>query len=381
MLTRKRLKILQVTQYLDIGGLETMILELCRHLDRTLFDVEILCLNGYDPQYIQRVIDNGISVHLLKKKHRFDLGFFLRITKFIRERQIDVLHAHSGCFFYVALFAIFSRVKIYIYTAHGLPVLKRLQDIVEDNLATLIVDTIVPVSVEIAEVLARRMPQSRRKMRLIINGIDTRRFSPRPEARQLHEVSAQYGLDTNIFWVGSVGRLESVKNYSMLIKAFASMNGVPGRKAGLVLVGEGSQMQMLQQLARDYDVEYQVVFLGMQYRIHEILPLLDVFVLSSLTEGTSISLLEAQACGIPAVVTDVGGNGFVVRNEENGFLCAVDDVVAMAVALCRLRDEPETAKKMALASRQRVLDGLDLDSMVKQYQRLYLQHDYREHRG
>jgi len=374
MLTQKRLKILHVTQYLDIGGLETMILELCRRLDRTLFDVEILCLNGYDPKYIQGVIDDGIPVHLIKKQHRFDLGFFLRIARFIREKQIDVLHAHSGCFFYVALFALLARVKKYVYTAHGLPVLKRVRDIIEDNLATLVVDAIVPVSVEISEVLARRMPRSRRKMQLIVNGIDTNRFCPRPEAKQFSEVSAQYELDSNIFWIGSVGRLEPVKNYSMLIQAVASVNNIPGQKIGLVLVGEGSQMQMLKQLTMDYGVAHQVVFLGMQYRIHEILPLLDVFVLTSLTEGTSISLLEAQACGIPAVVTDVGGNGFVVRQGENGFLCAVGDVEAMAAALCKLRDEPETAKKMALAARRRVLDGLDLDSMVKQYQRLYLQY-------
>ena len=79
----------------------------------------------------------------------------------------------------------------------------------------------------------------------------------------------------------------------------------------------------------------------MQYHVDEILPLFDVFTLSSHTEGTSISLLEAQSCGVPAVVTDVGGNGFVVRNGNNGYLCHVGDEAGMAADLNLLRNNVE----------------------------------------
>jgi glycosyltransferase involved in cell wall biosynthesis len=183
----------------------------------------------------------------------------------------------------------------------------------------------------------------------------------------------KYGLNPGFFWIGSVGRLESEKNYSVLLRAVAYTNRWPGRKIRLALVGDGSQMQMLQGLAATLGIEQDVAFLGKQLSVHEILPLFDVFVLSSLTEGTSISLLEAQACGVPAVVTDVGGNGFIVRHGVNGFLCPVNDVEAMASALCRLRDEPDTWRAMTIAARQRVEAGLNLDSMVGQYQELYLQ--------
>lgn len=370
----KRKKILHVTQWLDIGGLETMIIELCRRLDRERFDVEILCLNGYDPNYIQVLVDQGIPVHLLKKRHRYDLGFFFRVGRFMRERRVEVLHAHSGCFFYAALFSLLTGVRRFLYTAHGLPVLEGLRDRIEDNLAALVADCIVPVSVEIGEVLGRRIPFARHKLHLIVNGIDTERFRPRPELRHSPE-AARYGLVPDIFWIGSVGRLEPVKNYPMLLRAFARLEDTPGRRAGLVLVGEGSQMEALRELAANLGVAEKVVFLGMQYHVHEILPLLDVFVLSSLTEGTSISLLEAQACGVPAVVTDVGGNGFVIRHGENGLLCPLGSIEAMGEALCQLRDEPETVRAMARASRQRVQEGLDLHSMVENYQLLYQGND------
>ena len=373
MLNSERRKVLHVTLYLAIGGLESVILELCPRLDRALFDVEILCLNGYDPEFIQRVVDAGIPVHLIKKRYRFDFGFFFRVARFIRSKQVDVLHAHSGCYFYAALFTLLAGVKTFIYTAHGLPVLVRLQDRIEDNLATLLADTIVPVSEEIKETLLQWTPFSRRKLQVIINGIDTERFRPQPELRHDPEMIAKYGLASDFFWVGSVGRLEPEKNYSMLLRSIACIGHRPGRKIRLALVGDGSQLQPLQELAATLGVEQQVVFLGKQLHVYEILPLFDVFVLSSLTEGTSISLLEAQACGVPAVVTDVGGNGFIVRHGENGFLCPVNDAEAMASALCRLRDEPDTLQGMAIAARQRVENGLDLGSMVGQYQELYLQ--------
>jgi len=369
---QQKLKVLHVTQYLDIGGLETMVIELCRRLDRTRFDVEILCLNGYDPEYIRGVTDIGIPVHLLRKRHRYDIGYFFRVALFIKKHQIATLHAHSGCFFYAALFALLARVKVFIYTAHGLPIREGFRDIIEDNLASFVADVIAPVSVEIERVLARRMPLARHKLKLIVNGIDTNRFHPITDLKDRQALACTYGLSPDTFWIGSVGRLEPVKNYHMLLRAIARIAEAPRRPIGLVLVGQGSQQDMLKQLAVRLGIIGQIRFLGMQYQVQEILPLLSVFVLSSLTEGTSISLLEAQACGVPAVVTDVGGNGFVVQQGENGFLCAVDDVVAMAEVLCRLRDEPEMVQQMGQAARLRVLDGLDLDSMVQQYQSLYL---------
>ncbi|MDR3090477.1 MAG: glycosyltransferase [Desulfobulbaceae bacterium] len=374
MLPTKRYKILHVASHLKLGGLETVTMELCLCADHSQFDTEILCLNKYDDQFMQRVIDAGIPVHLLEKRYRFDFGFFSRVARFIRDKQVDVIHAHSGCYFYAALFTLLAGVKTFIYTAHGLPILLRLQDRIEDNIATLIVDTIVPVSEEIEEALVRWMPFSRPKMRLIINGVDTERFHPQPELRRRPEMIDKYGLSPEFFWIGSVGRLEPEKNYSMLLQALACANKRPGPTIKLALVGDGSQMRALQELAATLGIERQTLFLGKQLSVHEILPLLDVFVLSSLTEGTSISLLEAQACGVPAVVTDVGGNGFIIRHGENGFLCPLNDIEAMASSLCRIRDEPDMAKNMAQASCRRVETGLlNLNSVIKQYQDLYLQ--------
>jgi sugar transferase (PEP-CTERM/EpsH1 system associated) len=364
-------RVMHVTLSLNIGGLETVIKELSLRLDPSRFSSEVLCLRGYDEDNIRGLKEAGVPVHLLRKRHKFDLGYFWRVAKLLRRQKIDILHAHSGCFFYAALFARLAGVRRFVYTAHGLPVLNRLQDRIEDNLAGLVCSAIVPVSEEIKTVLEQRMPLAKGKMVPILNGIDTDRFRPFDDEAERQQVLAKYSLPKDTFLVGSVGRLDPVKNYPMLLRAFARLVCEAACNAHLVMVGEGPCRDELEQLAAELGIADQVTFLGRQYRVFEILPLLDAFVLSSITEGTSVALLEAQACGVPAVVTDVGGNGFIVRQAVNGFLCKVDDDAVMAASLECLHKNNHLVHRMGFAARTRVLDKFDLNAMVRQHENLY----------
>jgi glycosyltransferase involved in cell wall biosynthesis len=370
-MSERPLRVLQVTQYLDIGGLETVIIELCRRLDRSRFEVEVLCLNGIDPDYIQSLTVERIPVHLFLKDSRIDFSYFFRVAHFIRKGKFDVLHAHSGCFFYAMIFARLARIKL-VLTAHGLPVEKGMKGRIEEKLALRGCQALVPVSEEIGKVFVQRVPRVQSKIRINVNGIDVDRFLPCNEQGFKAVIADRYRLPANRFMVGSVGRLEPVKNYAMLLRAFARLEMEPDLlPAHLIFVGTGSLQKDLEKMTENLNLSERVSFLGMQYRVQEILPLLDVFVLSSFTEGTSISLLEAQACGVPAVVTDVGGNGYVVRHGENGFLCKVNDDEAMAAALRKLRDAPSLEENMGMAARRRILEVFGLDSMVRRYEKIY----------
>jgi len=367
-----RKKIMHILLTLRSGGLESVVMSLCSKVDNKLFDNYVLCLHDCDNKYIDKLLEKNIHVSVFKKKHKFDISFFMYVVRHIKNCQIDIIHAHSGCFFYAAVFCLFSGVKKLICTAHGLPVLNRFQDIVEDNISYIFCNKFVAVSEEIYNCFADRFFYSGGKILLITNGIDINLFNQSNVAEN-YKTRCELSLEADEFIVGSVGRLAVEKNYSMLIRSFALFHDKnPSIRKHLVFVGDGPERSILEELSQELGIASMVTFLGNRYDVQKILPIFNVFVLSSKTEGTSISLLESQACGIPAVVTNVGGNGFVVRHGENGFLCAVDDVEAMAAALCKLLDEPETAKNMAQAARRRVLDGLDLTSMVEQYQRLYL---------
>lgn len=366
-------RVMHVTLSLDIGGLETVIKELCRRLDSDLFTSEVLCLRGYDEDNIKQLTEAGIPVHLLRKRHKLDLGFFWRVAKLLRRQKIDILHAHSGCFFYAAVFVCLAAVRKFVYTAHGLPVLNRLQDRIEDNLAGIFCSAIVPVSQEIKAVMERRMPLVKSKMVPILNGIDTERFRPFADASERRKMLDRYNLPEDAFLVGSVGRLDPVKNYSMLLRTFAALLVERGKQLRLIMVGDGPCRAELEKLASELGIAESVTFLGRQYRVFEILPLLDVFVLSSFTEGTSVALLEAQACGVPAVVTNVGGNGDIIEEGINGFLCEVNADADMIAGLQHLQQDSRLQDQMAEAAREVVLQRFGLSAMVQNYEKLFLQ--------
>ncbi len=140
----------------------------------------------------------------------------------------------------------------------------------------------------------------------------------------------------------------------------------------LVFIGEGTQQSALTKLADELEVTGHVTFLGMQYHVEKILPMLDVFALSSLSEGTSMSLLEAQSCGIPAVATDVGGNGNIIKHGYNGLLCNIDDFKEMSEHFALILNDEATAQKMKQNARATVTKRFDISLVVQSYEQLYI---------
>ncbi len=364
------LKILQVVLAIEIGGLETVTLELSRGLVQKGVPTEILCLNAIDHQYASSYAQEYIPIHLMHKQSRWDIGFFRRVSEFIRHEGFNLVHAHSGCFFNGALFSCIAGVKKFIYTAHGMPANIDIKSRCEDIVAGLMADCIVPVSHELEIFLKRWQLFNRCKYATIINGIDTNRFKP-VSLQEKERLIAKYNLPIGCSFIGTVGRLEPVKNQRAILKAYASLHNYTNHNPHVVFVGEGSCLQELKLLAEQLGIGKNVHFLGMQYHINEILPLFDVFVLPSFTEGTSISLLEAQSCGVPAVVSDVGGNGFIISHGANGYLLPVDQYKAMAGFIADLIATPELSSRMGREARLRVKSKFSLQAMVNSYHRLY----------
>lgn len=212
--------VMHVVQYIEIGGLETLVMEICKNTDPNAFKVSVLCLNGYDEKYASDLVRLGIKIFVVKKNGRFDLSFIRRVGKIIISNDVDVLHAHSGCLFYAALFSVLYRVRTLVFTAHGMPILNGVKDIIEDNIASLFCYKIVAVSDELENMLKSRMLLAREKFSLIRNGVDSSKFVPSSSLDERNRIRAKYGFPPHAFVIGSVGRLETVKNYDMLLKAF-----------------------------------------------------------------------------------------------------------------------------------------------------------------
>ena len=366
-----KIHIVHITQRLEIGGLESFIVELCRNLDKDVFTVSVLCLNGYDELYSKHLAEYGVKVHLIKKNSRYDFGFLLRASAYLKSIGADIIHSHGGCFLYSSLIGKFAGVKGLVYTVHGMPVTCGLQAWLEEYFSCLMTDRIIAVSDEIAKDLKNGQRSAADKIDVIINGVDSDRYMPVKDKETITERKSAYGLPLNRKIIGSVGRLEEVKNYPLLLNAFAKLIHSGRHDCQLVLVGSGREEIPLKLLASDLDIEERVSFLGMQYDLQMIYPLFDVFALPSLTEGTSLSLLEAQSCAVPAVVTDVGGNSAVIKNGINGYLSPSCNLEAMTahLALCISCDREMVVMKKA--ARAGILDKFNLTAVLKQYQSLY----------
>jgi glycosyltransferase involved in cell wall biosynthesis len=370
MIHERKISLVHVAQYLEIGGLESFIIEFCRKIDRRKFNVAVLCLNGYDEQYKRMLEEINVPLYLITKKSKFDFSFFLKAASLLREHNVDILNAHGGCFFYTAIIGCLARVKGIFFTAHGQPIRAGLQERIEELVSCILSDRIIAVSDEIATDMKKRIVMSSNKIATIINGINTEKFALCSDNSRLNELKNRFNLPLEKIIVGTVGRLESVKNYGMLISAFARLIDL-NKDVHLVFVGSGNEEENLKNRVNDLGLSEHVTFMGMQYDLPLIYPLFKIFVLSSLTEGTSLSLLEAQSCGVPAVVTKVGGNSGVIQHGVNGYLCDLNDTDSMVLMIDKIIDDELNYVKMSEASRENVCRKFSLDIMLQKYIEIY----------
>lgn len=373
-----KLHVVHVTQYLEIGGLETFIVEFCRNLDRNSFTATVLCLNGYDESYRKSLEQCGVAVELITKRHRFDLFFLFRAAAFLKRINADILHIHGGCFFYSSIIGRLAGMRGVIYTVHGMPVTSGVQEAWEEALSCLLTDRIVAVADEVALDIKARQKAFAGKIEVVINGIDPCKFRPLADPKERARQRKAQGLPAGAKIIGSVGRLEKVKNYPLLLRAFAELNLCSKEECHLVLVGNGREEAELKKLARDLGMGDRVSFLGIRYDLPDIYPLFDVFALSSLTEGTSLSLLEALSCGVPAIVTDVGGNSRIISDGVNGYLTASGDHHAMAAAFQHVLAGAAGLQRMKTAARATIVEKFSIQSMLRSYEQMYFTFAGRE---
>jgi glycosyltransferase involved in cell wall biosynthesis len=224
---------------------------------------------------------------------------------------------------------------------------------------------IVTVGDEVKEFLVRDVRLPRSKVSVISNGVDVEFYVPRPRiAREA------LGLRPNGRLIGHVARLEAEKDQASLLHAFRTVSHVYP-DARLVMVGDGSRRDELQCLAAALGIIERVDFLGSRKDVAELLPHLDVFVLSSLNEGLPLSILEAMACARPVVATAVGEVPLVVRDGVTGLTVPPGDSMALARAVMVLLEQRAWATAMGRAARQLIEDNFSLARTVGHYEALY----------
>lgn len=230
-------------------------------------------------------------------------------------------------------------------------------------------DRIVAPSRGIVDTLVKDERADRERCRTIVNGVDTERFRP-ADALTRARLRAQFGFADSDCVVGCVASFTAVKRHRDLLEAFAHARE---RHAGLrlLLVGDGPLRASIMTQIAALEVGEHVRMLGARADVENILPALDVFALASETEGMSNALLEAQAAGLPAVVTSVGGNIEVVRGGRNGLLVPPAAPHALACALGEFAGEADRRRAFGERARRVAVADFSLDAMVAAYESLY----------
>ena len=366
----RRTKVLQVVLDLEAGGLERLVADLVRGIDRSRFDVELLALShlGRYGEGLEAVA----PVHTCRSFPLVSLLWPRKVAGLIRRIAPDVVHSHSGVWYKSSKAARLAGVPRVIHTDHGrrhVPDYRR--DRFFDTRAARRTDVVVAVSDPLAKHMANGLVDPA-KVRVIRNGVDTKAFAPRPDDGALR---ASWGIAPGRPVIATVGRFDPIKRYDLMIEAFSHLraNGRSPAPA-LVIAGEGPDEGVLRRRIAELGLsEDDVKLPGWVGDVHPLLALATIFSLSSQSEGTSISLLEAMSAGVCPVVTDVGGNGQVLGENLRHRLVPFGDPKAMAEAWGKVLDDSATRERDGQVARRRVEDVYSLAAMVRAYERLYLE--------
>ena len=256
-----------------------------------------------------------------------------------------------------------------VYTEHGrfYPDRKSWKRALVNPILARGVNHLVSISSATAQAMSIYDKLPRKRIKVIHNGIDCTSMNPifDREAKR-----RELGIDDRCRIIGTAARLNSIKNISMMI---SGLKLVLKQKPNtfLVIAGTGEEEARLKMMAEEIGISSRVKFIGLRFDLAEIYPLFEIFLLTSFSEGISVTLLEAMASGVPAVVTDVGGNREVVVDGSTGYLVPVgqDDVLAQRIDL--LLGDRSLSEKMGAASRQRVKEVFSMQDMMRSYQQLY----------
>ena len=370
----RKTRVLHVVYSFSIGGLENVIVQLINRLPADRFEHVVLSLTTIS-DFKHRTTQPGVRFIELNKPPGHAVPLYPRIYKLLRELRPDVLHTCNFAALELVPLGWLARVPLRLHAEHGWDAHdKNGENLRHQRVRRFyrpFVSHFVGVSQEIDDYLgsAIRVPAARRS--LIANGVDTALFSPAAGQRQ--PVPGCPFEPGNHWLVGTVGRLQTVKNQPLLARAFVRLiqqRPKAAERARLVIVGEGPLRAEVEGILSAAGLQHLAWLPGARNDVPDVLRMLDVFVLPSQAEGTSCTLQEAMASGLPVVATAVGGNPDLVQQGITGLLVPSDDEAALADALASLWAVPEKPSAMGAAGREIAVQTFGLDAMVSAYQAL-----------
>jgi sugar transferase (PEP-CTERM/EpsH1 system associated) len=360
---------------LDVGGLENGLINIINRIPEDRYRHIIISLTDIS-EFRQRITRNDVTCIAIHKRPGNDIGMLWKLWRIFRELRPAVVHSRNLAALEAQLPAWLAGVPCRIHGEHGRDVFdldgtSRKYRWVR-RLYQPLVHRYVPLSQELGDYLSHQVGVAESKLRPICNGVDVERFIPGGKKNR-EAVLPQGFADQDSLLIGCVGRLEAVKDQLTLVQAFNELclHRPDDKRLRLVLIGDGSLRDKIKGLVAQEGILDRVWLAGTREDVPQLLSALDVFVLPSLAEGISNTILEAMACGLPVVATRVGGNEELVVGGETGFLVPRADPQAMASALLDYVDHAALRATHGTAARARAEGAFSIDRMVSRYLEVY----------
>lgn len=366
----RKIKVLHVLDSLGVGGMERVVIEVVNHLDQSQFDQVVCCVSR--PGEAARHLRDGTRCIDLGKGAGADYLAPVKIARIIREEAPDVIHTQSWSGVDAAMAKLMTGAVRLIHSEHGRNYPRIDSEPLKSRVARRclyhLADAVFAVSSEVRDYYCRETRFPRERMLVIPNGVDLRRIGEAGAGGAREEL----GIGADDFVVGTVARLEATKDTITLARAFAKLySRQPEARLKLLIVGDGEQRALIEAFVAERRLNEAAIFTGLRHDAPRLLGAMNVFALSSLSEGMPITALEAMAARLPVVATNVGALPELVEEGVAGFLVEPKDDEALADRLARLYSNPELAKRFGAAARRKVEREYSLELMLRRYADLY----------
>jgi sugar transferase (PEP-CTERM/EpsH1 system associated) len=354
---------------LDTGGMETLLVDCINRMPPDRFRHAVVTLAGHT-DFARRITNPSVTLHTLDKRPGLSPGTHLAFWKLLRRLKPAVLHTYNLAAIEYHLAALLAGVPTRIHAEHG----REASDPDGTNpkhnflrrLMTPLIATYIPVSRDLRDWLRDTVGVPDAKNMLVPNGVDTQRYCP-------HGTTIDH-FGADCFVVGTVGRIQAVKNQRLLVDAFALLRAkLPEHAARLrlAIVGDGPSMDEIRAHVDRTGLGGVTWLPGARADVAAVMRGFSVFALTSIAEGTPVTILEAMATGLPVVATRVGGIPEVVQQGRTGMLTPSGDAAALADALALYVCQPEIGREHGQAGRATIEQCYSINVTVETYSGLY----------
>jgi glycosyltransferase involved in cell wall biosynthesis len=363
-----KINLLHLTFDMHIGGTEQVIKNLIEATDKSKFNTSILCIESPIGPFGEILSKKGYLIDSMSRRQGFDIKLIFEIRRYIIRNQIDVLHCHQYTpWVYGVLSSIMTGTRV-IFTEHGrfYPDSSSLKRKYINPILVKLTDHITAISKATKQALINYEFIPASKIDVIYNGIAELENS----ITAAQKLRKQLSISDNALILGTISRLDPIKNHRLLISSFATLQQKYPELI-LLIVGDGELRSSLERQVKQLEISEKVIFTGFQANPVDYLQLMDIFLLPSLSEGTAMTLLEAMSLSKACIVTDVGGNPEIIEDKVNGLVTPSDDANMLVAAAELLINDGKLRMNLGNAGRKKFEERFTIQCMLKNYQEIY----------